>query len=414
MQTITNEQIYDRWEQVPEVLREAFFSTENGEIVWKACEDAGLSEDVIDNVLIVLGNILLGFTHINDLAKELLSIPGMDPKAVDPIIFQIDKRIIDPLKVDILRLYGLVSGAASRMAAPAVETPVKITAEEPKILTETTQLEIGKAKVEGAGELATKAAESSIEAPAIIHAEMEVKPVAQKKHAPSSFGGLFGFRKGGEHKGGPTITAQVGMIEGVGKRLEDVPRMDQQPIRVVHYTSAKASEDMFGQAVKSEQQVPSIPVMRQEHGFEPAMINLAEHPATKDMFSQGKAMPALGARAEAESERPTGVPRMINETASIPAAPVTIQTQTIEVPALREMPVPQVVNPEMGQTVSAEGAMPVAPPVTVMKTPQRPEPVEIPKQQKVEPRLAEIPIADDIVDLRMLGREGNDQRTTQK
>ncbi len=412
MQTITNEQIYDRWEQIPEALKEAFFSTDDGEIVWKACEDAGLAEDVIDNVLVVLGNILLGFTHINDLAKELQSISGMDPKAVDPIIFQIDKRIIDPLRVDILKLYGSMSGTAPRMVAEERSAPAVEVSEQPKILTETTQLEIRKVKIEGAGELVAKATEAPIEAPSIIHTEMEVKPVAQKKRALSSFGGLFGFRKGAEGREGPVVTAQVSMIEGVGKRAEEMPHTEQQPIKVVHYTSAKAPEDMFGQPAQT-QQIPNVPVTKQEHGFEPAMVNLAEHPATKDMFSQGEAMPALGARPKGieEGQNIKEAQKVMPEPTVIPDMPVTIQAQTMEVAEAKE-PVVQPVAP--AQAVESEGAMPYISPVTVMKTPQRPEPTEAPKQQAPEPRLAEIPVADDIVDLRMLERIGSDQRTAQK
>ncbi|HBT75001.1 TPA: hypothetical protein DEB29_03310, partial [Candidatus Wolfebacteria bacterium] len=133
MQTVTNEQIYDRWGQVPDELKEAFFSVDNGEIIWKACEDAGLSEEIIDVVLIVMGNILLGFTHINDLAKELQSIPGMDQKAIDPIIFQIDKRIFDPVKGLILKLRADVSGESPAIMAeegPAREQNVAQTSGE--------------------------------------------------------------------------------------------------------------------------------------------------------------------------------------------------------------------------------------------------------------------------------------------
>lgn len=364
MQTVTNEQIYDRWESIPEVLREAFFSTENGEIVWKACEEVGLPEDVIDNVLIVLGNVLLGFTHVNDLAKELQSIPGMDPKAIDPIIFQIDRRVFAPVKGEILKLYGDMSGTGPRIVAESAVEPIKESgpagaggSAPAMIRDEGAQVEIRKVRI---GEdvtpgvpvstgVAVEPAPMSAEGPTIIHTEAELRPVAQKRRPLSSFGGMFGFRSG-QKKEGSAVTAQVSMVEGLGRKPEEVTKTEQQPVRVVHYTSAKAPEDIFGQATQPQKEVmPLVPVTKQEHAvdFEPKVIDLAAH--------------------EAAANATTPVPAM----------------------------------PEENKPVAQ---MPKMPEAIVMKTPQRAETVAERAPKMKEPKLAEIPISDDIVDLRMLER----------
>lgn len=368
MQTITNEQIYDRWEQVPEALKEAFFSTDNGELIWKACEDAGLSEDVIDNVLVVVGNVLLGFTHINDFINELKSIPGMDQQAVDPIIFQIDKRVFEPVKGDILKLYRIMSGEGPKMIAEGGNEQKMVTgdmspidlrlsespAKEGSWAGQEQRLEIRKIKIEEGGEPVVNIQERPIEVsrpelaefvegPAIIHEEVALKPVAQKSRPLSSFGGMFGFRKE-QPKKGSAIEAQVSVIEGIGRKPEAMMRTEQQPVKVVHYTSAAVPEDMFGQAAQKE---PVSPISKQENSFEPVVIDLAEHPM------------------EAQS------------------------TASIAQPNHEEM-----VRP--------------APPVAiVMKTPQRPEAIDGAAQKESEPRLAEIPVADDAVDLRTLERVEN-------
>lgn len=375
MQTITNKQIYDRWEQVPEALREAFFSMDNGEIIWKAGEDAGLPEDVIDNVLVVVGNVLFGFTHVNDLAKELQSIPGMDPKAVDPIIFQIDRRIFAPVKGEILKLYGEMAGTGPRiMVESATELaegskPVEVGGGAPAMIpTEGAQVEIRKVRIEGDMTTGVSASTGvvpaaatrpeSTEGPTIIHAEAELKPVAQKKRPLSSFGGMFGFRKGQEQKtAGPVVAAQISMVEGLGKKPEDMARTEQQPVRVVHYTSAKAPEDMFAQPIQPQKEVSTfVPVAKQEHAvdFEPKVIDLAAHEelVTAPMGEPGKITPV----------------------------------------------------PAMPEEATQVASMPKLPEVTVMKTPQRMETVAKQAPQAKEPQLAEIPVRDDIVDLRMLER----------
>lgn len=377
MQTITNKQIYDRWEQIPEDLKEAFFSTDNGEIIWKACEDAGLSEEVIDDVLIVFGNVLLGFTHVNELSKELQSIPGMDPKAIDPIIFQIDRRIFAPIKGEILKLYGDMSGTGPRMMAEEKTQAVEIP-DQPKMVVENavrpsepvsegapaalqaTQFETRKIKIDE---------ESPIEAPAMIHTEQTVAPVVAKKRELSSFGGVFGFhRKSSPQSEGPAVTAQVSMVQGLGRKPEEMGRTEQQPVRVVHYTSAQGPEDMFGQTKpQAQQSVEAVaPVIDPISTFEPKAIDLGEG--------------QMGGNAIAGQQKET--PAQQDVVATIPTA----QSQQI------------------GRAVE------VAPPVMVMKTPQRPEPIEGAVQQAPEPRLTEIPVADDIVDLRMLERATNEKQ----
>lgn len=341
MQTVTNEQIYARWEQIPESLKEAFFSTENGELIWKTCEDLGLSEEVIDQVLIVFGNVLLGFTPINDLAKELQLIPGMDPKAVDPVIFQIDRRIFAPIKGDILKLYGEMAGTGPRIVAE--EAPVSKTAEEgvPAMIAEESagQVEIRKVQIgEKTAPIETKPEAASMEGPAIMHTEAELQPVAQKKRSLSSFGGLFGFRRGEQKKEGPAVVAQVSTIEGLGKKPEEMARTEQQPVRVVHYTSAKAPEDMFIKEARPQgEAMPFVPVTKQEHeiDFEPKLVDLAAP----------KAEEASGSMASAVGE---------------------------------------------------------AQPIVVMKTPQRVEGIVPQVQPEQAPKLADIPVSGEIVDLRMI------------
>lgn len=425
MQTITNEQIYDRWEQVPEALKEAFFSTDNGEIVWKVCEDAGLSEEVIDNILVVVGNVLFGFTHINDFAKELQSIPGMDQKAVDPIIFQIDNRIFGPIKGEILRLYGVVSGTGPKMVAEEGRVGVAATTDQPKILTDrvtpvapvevqTTQLEIRKVRIGGEESSMAKSQDKQIEAsrpelaegPSIIHEEIALKPVTQKRQPLSSFGGMFGFhRRTAEQKDGPAVTAQVSMIEGVGRKPDEMGHTEQQ-VKVVHYTSARVPEDMFGQASRPQIEAGSpVAVSKQEREFEPKVVNLAEHPATKDeVLGQAKDVPIQGGPIVVEQQQQTSeAPRPIAQSVPTPEIPVVVQSQTVEVTAPPISPLTQLES-------ANEGAMPFIQPATVMKTPQRPEVTSEVKKQEPEPRLTEIPVTDDIVDLRMLERVTNNQQ----
>ena len=391
MQTVTNEQIYERWEYVPETLRKAFFSPENGEVIVKACEDAGLSEEVSDAVLIVAGNVLFGFTHINDLAKELQSIPGMDQKAIDPIIFQMEKRIFAPIKVDILGLYKSVLGTGPRIIAEAPAEPVRgealgisrttvetapatMVAEvsAPPASKSATDVDIRRVRigeapqVQGAVEGEAKTA-APVEAPTMIHSEAELKPVAQKRRVFSSFGGMFGFGKSAEQKKASplAVTAEVSMVEGLGVRPQEVAKTEQAAPRVVHYTSAEVTGDIFGMpAQEQKEDATFVPVAKQEYkgDFEPKMVDL----------TGGK--PAVIVESGQEAAQP---------------APAVV---------VPPGPQPAIAQPPVSVPPTAE---PI--PVVVMKTPQRVETVA-PSAPEREPRLAEIPVKADVIDLRMLER----------
>lgn len=395
MQTVTNEQIYGRWEQIPETLREAFFSPENGEIIVKACEDAGLSEEVSDAVLTVAGNILFGFTPISELAKELQAIPGMNAQAVDPIIFQMEKRIFAPIKVDIINLYKSMAGNGPRIIAEApaepmqegpldtsritVETaPAMMAAEAPvsPVTKSATEVDIRRVRIgeapqaPAAGSAGGGAnAAAPIEAPTMIHSEAELKPVAQKRRAFSAFGGMFGFGKTAEQKkASSAVTAEVSMVEGLGVRPQEMAKTEQAAPRVVHYTSAEVTGDIFGApAQEQKEKVAFVPIAKQEHvvDFEPKMVDLAH------------AEPVAGSESERGSVQPMSAP-------VIPAAPQAVAPET------PSMPVPPAV-----ETI----------PVVVMKTPQRMETMASPAPER-EPRLAEIPVKADVIDLRMLERQG--------
>jgi hypothetical protein len=196
-----------------------------------------------------------------------------------------------------------------------------------------------------------KIEEQQAEGPAMIHSEEVAAPVVSKKRSLSSFGSVFGFhRKASGQNEGPAVTAQVSVSQGIGRKPGEAGHTEQAAAKVVHYTSAQGPEDMFGQATQRVQQepVPSMPVSNPEY-FEPKTITITEPPVVKNE-------PAQESRTE----------------------PVSI-----------------------AQPLSS-----VVPPIVVMKTPQRPESVDGAKRQEQEPRLTEIPVTDDVVDLRTLERAG--------
>ena len=66
MQKISRQQALNRWDTLPDNLREALFSEYNSETLWKICEGQHLSEDKIYIVATLAGDVILGFLHPED------------------------------------------------------------------------------------------------------------------------------------------------------------------------------------------------------------------------------------------------------------------------------------------------------------------------------------------------------------
>ena len=266
-------------------------------------------------------------------------------------------------------MYRTVSGSGPRIieetsveirerakASGELYTPAELG--EPAVMTtkESTQFDVRKIKIQD-GEDASAAViaeapkdqiqEEGIAAPTMIHSETELKTVSRKGRSFSSFGGMFGFGKEkGVENGGAAITAQVSMAEGLQRKAGDVARTEQQAPRVVHYTAAKATEDIFGQQAQEQRQATAFaPVTKQEHevNFEQKSAN-----SIQDM----------------------------QQSVTTPMQPAVAPVVSPQIP--------------LGE---------------VMKTPQRGEPsMTAQATAEKEPRLAEIPVSGDVIDLRILER----------
>jgi hypothetical protein len=117
MISISQDQTLDRWETLPDVLREAIVSEANSDFVWKTCADEHVPEERTGEAAKVTGYVLLGFLHPEDVAQELKERLNIDPKTANLIEDSLNKRIFAPLRTDIDKIYSPVSKL--EMAAPA-------------------------------------------------------------------------------------------------------------------------------------------------------------------------------------------------------------------------------------------------------------------------------------------------------
>lgn len=119
MPNITKQQALFRWDILPMNLREAIFSERNAEILWQICELQHLPEDRIYRVATLAGDVIMGFIHPEDLAREIQEQVGLKFEVAEIIANEIIKKIFAPIRSDIDKIYS-----------PIVEVPEAFEEEE--------------------------------------------------------------------------------------------------------------------------------------------------------------------------------------------------------------------------------------------------------------------------------------------
>lgn len=366
-------------------MREALYSEQNINILWRACQAQHLSEDKIESVATLVGDVIYGFTHPYDLAREIRNELGLNPTIAEEIASEVDRKIFSLIRPDLEKVYSPVGetkafpgnaevldlrkkyetevaknpeigGNIEIKGEPApipeivitenktetnrnqgteeIKTEIAPTETGPKIL----PLEENKPK-----EVEPKKFES--EGPLIIHKETEIKPLTETK---KSLGGFFGFlkkEKPEEIRPNPvraevridhmkipfkqeaavmpelTITETAPKIETPAK-AEIPPKTEPVKPRVVHYSQ-------FSTPIKTEIPLKSIETKEVEippKSIEPKKIEplKTEPPKPKSHFWQiFKPKP---------KEVKTEIKPPIPPAPKIPSAPVEKLTEKSRIP----------------------------------------------------------------------------------
>lgn len=232
MLNISQNQALKRWGTLPEILRESILSSYNAEILWRTCQNQHLSDDKIDKVAILAGDVLMGFIHPEDFALEIKEALNINIGIADTIATEINRKIFFPLKNELEKIYqptvpeftgfeeeGEKGGAPvldlkKKMADfqfkavedefPKQENKIDLSKTEPVIAEKIVpvaekieepvhgELVLGEKEEKKVEEPAPAISTEPLkeEGPLIIHQETEFKPLSGKL---KSLGGMFNF-----------------------------------------------------------------------------------------------------------------------------------------------------------------------------------------------------------------------------
>ena len=106
MINVLEEQVTKRWDGLPSKLKEAIFSETNNDFLRELGATNNLSEEIIDQIALTVGDVLMGFLSSDDFEQEIRSANQLDSTVARSISQEINKKIFDPLREDIQRNYA--------------------------------------------------------------------------------------------------------------------------------------------------------------------------------------------------------------------------------------------------------------------------------------------------------------------
>ncbi len=182
MTTISKEKIFKRWDTLPDNLREILISEETGALLWQTCESEHLVDEKIRVVARLVGYVLFGFLHPEDLTKEIQDSLGLNPQVAATISGALNKKIFVPLRPDIDKVYAPVAMGITQPSERPVTTSIPMFSRPSSPLPPTSSspssslIDLSPPSTRSG----QAAAGPSAPSPFILHQELEVKPEMQK------------------------------------------------------------------------------------------------------------------------------------------------------------------------------------------------------------------------------------------
>jgi hypothetical protein len=131
MTNITVQQARTRYTTLPPTLQDAIFSIQNAEIIASTIEKYHLPDEKAEKIPDLVGSVLLGFLHPEDLSDEIVASTGMTRELANDVSSSFMSKIFSPIKPILDQSYK-----------PVPELPADSVASAPQIIEEVRQSKV--------------------------------------------------------------------------------------------------------------------------------------------------------------------------------------------------------------------------------------------------------------------------------
>jgi hypothetical protein len=121
MINLTPQQIDDRYESLPDSLKDALFSVYNAEEIERVGRSQFLSDEKISLLARLTGRVIMGFINADDFARDIQKDLGVPAETAGLIAREIDRKIFYAIKEDIRKVYAPVTSEELPETSPKIQ-----------------------------------------------------------------------------------------------------------------------------------------------------------------------------------------------------------------------------------------------------------------------------------------------------
>lgn len=262
MITVSQSQALQRWDTLPQELREALYSEKFSAVVWQAGKNAHIPEEKMGEIAKVIGYIFLGFLHPEDAAQEIRDRLGVDPKLAVALAEEFLRKMFGGYRNLLDQIYA-PPGREPREKAAAL--PISISSITPRMVDMTAETQETKSEGQRTENenIKTPFSEAPVPkpptqdsrqkspAPFMLHEEAESKPIERPSESRFELKKEFfkRFTQSSKEAGqtGPAMPpprpprpARIEIGVGIEKKKEpQITRAGTSAPRVVHYSEMR-------------------------------------------------------------------------------------------------------------------------------------------------------------------------------
>ena len=116
---LSQEQIDERYENLPKTIKETFWAASTAQRIWRLGQFYHLSDEKISLLSQIVGQVLIGFILPEDVASEIQETIGIDTRIAQAINNEVRQRIFSPLHEELSKIYNPILGSPKREPVPS-------------------------------------------------------------------------------------------------------------------------------------------------------------------------------------------------------------------------------------------------------------------------------------------------------
>lgn len=249
------QKIIERLDALPENIQQLLTADELINTIWTIGEAHHLGEDRTGKLASIMGAIILGFLHNEDLSKAIVQEAQIDKRLAEEIAHELRLKILNPIMPEITAAFSYNMRGAPPIAPAPTPQPTQSVTLRPAF-----------------------APPIASDQPFILHEEQKesesVRPIDETLVRPTFYDPpsheVVERQTGQEASGRPTAARlEIGGVEEGPEAEPRVGRTETEKIRVVHYSGPRTSIDPFAPQQRTDDK---------EQGVDPQQLSKDIHP----------------------------------------------------------------------------------------------------------------------------------------